>query len=194
VLIGRQNQIRRQFCLIFKLKMVQKYRKTNSQKRVLELSKSFLNEMRAFFRFTGKRKTKNFLHQCIKKYIPKSTHPNYLFRYDWVTVVLTWTAIFRLVAQFVALPTFKPLGLLLLLTWRVEDLAWHLSGSGCRVPRNTTPCSLSPTLGLVAIAAAAATVVGIRPLGLLQCACLPFLQAVEPGRGEFVYSPLPTFM
>ena len=29
----------------------------NSQKCVLELSKSFLNEMRAFFRFTGKRKT-----------------------------------------------------------------------------------------------------------------------------------------
>jgi hypothetical protein len=27
----------------------------NSQKRVLELSKLFLNEMRAFFRFTGKR-------------------------------------------------------------------------------------------------------------------------------------------
>jgi hypothetical protein len=30
----------------------------NAQKRVLELSKLFLNEMRAFFRFTGKRKTK----------------------------------------------------------------------------------------------------------------------------------------
>jgi hypothetical protein len=44
--------------LIFELKMVQKYRKMKSQKCMLELSKSFLNEMRAFFRFTEKRKTR----------------------------------------------------------------------------------------------------------------------------------------
>jgi hypothetical protein len=35
--------------------MVQKYKKMKSQKCTLELSKSFLNEMRAFFRFTEKR-------------------------------------------------------------------------------------------------------------------------------------------
>jgi hypothetical protein len=46
--------------LIFRLKIVQKYRKLNSQKRVLELSKLFLNEMRDFFRFTRKRKTEFF--------------------------------------------------------------------------------------------------------------------------------------
>jgi hypothetical protein len=38
--------------------MVQKYRKMKSQKCMLELSKSFLNEMRAFFWFTEKRKTR----------------------------------------------------------------------------------------------------------------------------------------
>jgi hypothetical protein len=38
--------------------MVQKYRKMKSQQCMLELSKLFLNEMKAFFRFTEKRETR----------------------------------------------------------------------------------------------------------------------------------------
>jgi hypothetical protein len=231
VLIGRQNRIGRQifFGLIFKLKMVQKYWKMNSQKCVLELSKSFLNKMRAFFRFTEKRKTEKVfrlllivglkIQRCIalfkkfskkrktqktqkilftsmyEKVYSKKHSSKFSFQVLLGHGVLTWTAIFSPVAQLVALSTFKSLGLLLLAR-SVESLTWRLRRRGCRVPRETTSsCSSSPTPGLVAIAAAAAaaaaSIIGVRPLGLLQRICLSLLQALESGRGKFVYGPLP---
>jgi hypothetical protein len=64
---------------------------------------------------------------------------------------------------------------------------------GAGFPEKKT-CSSSPRPGLITIAAAAATVVRVRSLGLLQRVCLPFLQAVKTGCGEFINCPLPPFV